>query len=121
MPHPGKGTARFRSGGSRNESRPPPKLRRTRPATSRLIQLGRQIDLEPGWSKVLAAPAIPAVFEQGPAGARLLMLELLVTEWTPRLASLRRELRHDARHGQAIRRTVKEQLEDGTWPVKAST
>lgn len=47
------------------------------------------------------------------------MLELLVTEWTPRLATLRRELRWDARHGQAIRRTLREQQEDGTWPVKA--
>ncbi|MCH7528590.1 MAG: terpene cyclase/mutase family protein [Candidatus Marinimicrobia bacterium] len=77
------------------------------------------VDLEPGWSRVLAAPAIPAVFEQGPAGARLLMLELLVSEWTPQLASFRRELRWDARHGQMIRRTLREQLEDGSWPVKA--
>ncbi len=89
------------------------------PEVSRLGRLSRLVDLTPGWARVLPGPAITAVFKNGPEGARLKLLDVLVSKWTPLLKGVRRELRKEAGDSPSIQRILRTQIKDGTWAVKA--
>ncbi|MEE9465693.1 MAG: prenyltransferase/squalene oxidase repeat-containing protein [Candidatus Neomarinimicrobiota bacterium] len=113
MPYTGKKESPPRRGGAWKEPRD------RSPTMSRLGQLSRLVDLNPDWARVLPVPAISAVFNRGPEGARLRLLDLLVSKWTSQLKDVRRELRKEAGNSTAIQRILRTQLADGTWAVEA--
>lgn len=119
MPYTGKREFPSRHSDTRRGPRSSYGQRDRRPEESRLGRLSRLVDLNPDWARVAPGPAISAVLKRGPEGARLRLLDLLVSKWTPLLKGVRRELRKEAGNSPAIQRILRTQIKDGTWAVKA--
>ncbi|MEE9161604.1 MAG: hypothetical protein V3U35_01415, partial [Candidatus Neomarinimicrobiota bacterium] len=88
-------------------------------ARTDLARLGRLLELEPAWVRVLPINPIPALFRRGPPGVQLRLLSVLAPKKSDEAAAIIKDLGRAASWSLQAARIRKRQRPDGTWPVKA--
>ena len=120
MSRTGKSSGSVRPDRTKNRPRAKRELRQLPRTATVLTTLGKIVDLDPGWVKVLSMNPIPHVLGHGDAASKQGLLSLVEPKSIEAVKEERRTLNRFALYNRNVKRILDKQRRAGDWPVKVT-